>query len=148
MIVWDFIQGNPDLVISAVAAIAGLFGWHEAKQARRASTQAESDRWAGVAAAAIVVQARGGILRDDDAALAAFQSRYLAMAAAAGVDVLPEHLSRALAIGHEVLSAAGQLMMAAEATKLSAVASQFEAAMKKLPWPKAPVEAPIVRAAK
>lgn len=131
--IWQFISQHPDLVITAVSTLLGLFGAQRWRAAVRAATAAEVDRWANAAAAAVVVMIRAGVFRRDEDAAAEWLQRFRILAAAAGVQLTDADERRASAVAHEAIAAAGQEQIMLEAAKIDAALRKLAADMHRLP---------------
>lgn len=129
---WNAIAANPDTVLTIVTALLGLLGLGRWRQSVRNSTAGEVDRWASVAAGGVVLAIRSGLFATHEAALASFLAHFRKLAAAAGVNVTPDHEQRAIAIAQEQLVSAGQRALVDQAAKLKTTLDHFAASMAKL----------------
>ena len=133
---WNAITANPDAVLLIVTSLLGIFGADRWRKAVRASTAAEVDRWANVAAAGIVLAIKTGIFKSNQDALATALERFQVLARAAGVNVKPEHLATATATIHRAVVAAGQDALGHQLAQLHGVAEHAMESLAKLPWAK------------
>lgn len=128
----DIIRDNPDAVVTGVTTLLGWLGIDRWRKGRRAATTAEVDRWAATAVGVITVAIKHGVFKDDEAAVTAFLARFKKLAAAAGVDIKPEHEARALLIAQEKIAQAIGVVAEIEAGRLGAAAEALLANLERL----------------
>lgn len=127
----DIIRDNPDAVVTGVTTLLGWLGIDRWRKGRRAATTAEVDRWAATAVGVITVAIKHGVFKDDEAAVTAFLARFKKLAAAAGVDIKPEHEARALLIAQEKIAEVIAQVTEVEAARLMTASEQLLADLDK-----------------
>lgn len=128
--IWQFLS-NPETAAPLFTIVAGWLGW-DGWRKKRAATAVEVDRWASTAVGITLLGIKLGLFGDDEAAVVATLDKFKALAAAAGVQIKPEHEVRALLIAQEAVAKAGQLALLAEAAKLQTAGAALAAKMDKL----------------
>lgn len=131
MSILDILRSDPDTVVAAATGIMswlGFSGWRK----KRAATAAEVDRWAAVAIGVVVAAIKSGVFNDNTAAVNAFLKRFRGLAAAAGVEVTNAREQRAMLIAQEAITAAVNIVAAADAARLSAVSEALFADMERM----------------
>lgn len=109
----DFVQKNPDAVVTAIVTIAGWFGLSRWRKGREATAN-EVDRWAAAAVAAVQGVIASGKLGADHQAIAAKAVQiFRELAAGAGIVLTPANELRAQSIMVEGLNTAAVAARAA-----------------------------------